>query len=126
MSAHHPTRRYIKLRNSRQLYQSQDGYFLCVKFRIATISSVTVSITMNSSYVLIIITSSERYSDRVRACPPAPLVNILYDERLLLYTLFKIEYFYHTIYTLSCQIFFLWYSNLSGFCVYLVCKNCFA
>ena len=80
MSALHPIRRNIKLRNSRLLCQSQDGYFLFFRFRIATISSATVKTTMNSSYVLIIITSSERSSDRVRARPPAPLVSILYCQ----------------------------------------------
>ena len=33
-----PDRRYVKLRNSRLLFQSQDGYFLFFMFRITTIS----------------------------------------------------------------------------------------
>lgn len=39
------------------MVSEQDGYFLFVKLRIATISSAIVKITMNSSYVLIMITS---------------------------------------------------------------------
>ncbi len=50
----------LNLRDSRLLCQEQDGYFLFFMLRIATISSATVKITMNSSYVLIIITSSVR------------------------------------------------------------------
>ena len=73
MNAAHPTRRRCLVKNSRQLYQSQDGYFLFFKFRMATISKATLTIRLKSSYVLIIITPSGRYSDRVRARPPAPL-----------------------------------------------------
>ena len=45
------------LRHSRQLPQEQDGCFLCVRFRIAQINRPMVSKTINSSYVLIIITT---------------------------------------------------------------------
>ncbi len=72
MSALHPTRRNIKLRNSRLLYQSQDGYFLFFRFRIATISSATVKITMNSSYVLISIILSVRLRSDEKHVPRLP------------------------------------------------------
>ena len=43
----------VKLKDSRRLSQGQDGYFLCVYVKIATISKAVVSIIYNSSYVLI-------------------------------------------------------------------------
>ena len=59
MSASHPTRRISFKLFEIVVYfsQEQDGYFLFFRFRIATISSATVKITMSSSYVLIIITT---------------------------------------------------------------------
>ncbi len=69
---------YYAKSNSRLLFQSQDGYFLFFRFKIATISNPIVSIICNSSYVLIMITSPERFSVRVRARPPASQVSILY------------------------------------------------
>ena len=47
----------IQVKIAVSLAKEQDGYFLFFKFRIATIKSPMVKITMNSSYVLIIITT---------------------------------------------------------------------
>ena len=58
--------------------REQDGYFLCVRFRMATINKATLTIELNSSYVLIIITAFRKVSEWVRARPPAPRVSILY------------------------------------------------
>lgn len=82
MNAAHPTRRYSLAKNSRQLFQSQDGYFLFFKFRIVAISKAMLTIRLNSSYVLIIITPSERCSDQVRARPPSSLgKHIMFSRR---------------------------------------------
>ena len=70
--------RWIIISNSRLDHTSeQDGYFLCAKFRIATIKLAVANNTMNSSYVLIIITSFCQISEKVRARPPAARTNIL-------------------------------------------------
>ena len=61
-----------------KLWREQDGYFLFFRFRIATISKATLTIRLNSSYVLIIITTLRKVSDWVRARPPVPWVSILY------------------------------------------------
>ena len=59
MSVHHPTRRIsFKLCEiAVHFSQEQDGYFLFFMFRIAMITLTVVRIIMNSSYVLIIITT---------------------------------------------------------------------
>ena len=73
-----PAKIYNKtIKNSRLLCQEQDGYFLFFRFRIAIIKSPIVNITINSSYVLIIITTFRKTSDWVRARPPAARLNIL-------------------------------------------------
>ena len=78
--------RWIIISNSRLDHTSeQDGYFLCAKFRIAMIKLAVANNTMNSSYVLIIITSFCQISEKVRARPPAARTNIL---------LYKIYYKY--------------------------------
>ena len=62
MSASHPSRR-INFKLSEiavHFSQEQDGYFLCVKFRIDTISKAVLTIKLSSSYVLIIITTFRR------------------------------------------------------------------
>ncbi len=51
---------------------------LFFKFRIATMKSAVVKITINSSYVLIIINPFPQDSERVRARPPAARLNLLY------------------------------------------------
>ena len=67
-----------------KLWREQDGYFLFFRFRIATTSDAKVSRIMNSSYVLIIITTFRRISERVRARPPAIRVNVLYCQCAIL------------------------------------------
>ena len=65
MSAGHPTRR-ISFKLSEidvHFSQEQDVYFLCVKFRIATISKAVLTIKLSSSYVLIIITTFRKDSE---------------------------------------------------------------
>ena len=82
MTALHPSRRKLSKTILEiavpKLCREQDGYFLCVRFRMATISKATLTIKLNSSYVLIIITAFRKVSEWVRARPPAPRVNILY------------------------------------------------
>ena len=82
MTALHPSRRKLSKTILEiavpKLWREQDGYFLCVRFRMATISKATLTIKLNSSYVLIIITAFRKVSEWVRARPPAPRVNILY------------------------------------------------
>ncbi len=56
------------------------SYFLCVRFRMATINKATLTIKLNSSYVLIIITAFRKVSEWVRARPPALRVSILYYQ----------------------------------------------
>ena len=83
MSAGHPTRR-ISFKLSEidvHFSQEQDVYFLCVKFRIDTISKAMLTIKLSSSYVLIIITTFRKVSDGVRARPPAPWVSILLSRQ---------------------------------------------
>ena len=50
--------------------KEQDGYFLCVKFRTATISKAMLTIRLNSSYVLIIITAFRRNSESGESTSP--------------------------------------------------------
>lgn len=65
MSAGHPPRR-ISFKLSEidvHFSQEQDVYFLCVKFRIDTISKAMLTIKLSSSYVLIIITTFRKDSE---------------------------------------------------------------
>ena len=81
---HHPTWQNIKLcyKNSRPNFtREQDGYFLYVYVKIATMSKEVVSIICNSSYVLIIITLPVRLrSDESTSpgCPAKYIVLIVY------------------------------------------------
>ena len=50
--------------------KEQDGYFLCVKFRTVTISKAMLTIRLNSSYVLIIITAFRRNSESGESTSP--------------------------------------------------------
>lgn len=50
--------------------KEQDGYFLCVKFRIDTISKAVLTIKLNSSYVLIIITTFRKDSESGESTSP--------------------------------------------------------
>ena len=60
----------FKLRNSCLLFsREQGGYFLCVRFRIATISMATPKMIWNSSYVLISIPSCARLRTGNRSRP---------------------------------------------------------
>ena len=53
-----------------KLWREQDGYFLCVKFRIATISKAVLTIKLSSSYVLIIITTFRKDSESGESTSP--------------------------------------------------------
>ena len=72
MSAGHPTRRisFKLLEIVVYFSQEQDGYFLCVKFRIAKISIATLTIRLSSSYVLIIITTFRKDSESGESTSP--------------------------------------------------------
>ena len=61
------------LRNSCQLPQEQDGYFLFFMFRIATISNATLTIRLSFSYVLIIITTLRKVLGLGESTSPGPL-----------------------------------------------------
>ena len=63
-------------KNSCCSWPEQDSYFLRVKLSIATMSSAVETISCNSSYVLIGITS-DRLGTGARR-PPAPRLSILY------------------------------------------------
>ena len=80
MSAGHPTRRISFKLSEIAVYfsQEQDGYFLCVKFRIATISKAVLTIKLSSSYVLIIITTFRKDSESGESTSPAARVNTLF------------------------------------------------
>ena len=73
MSAGHPTRRisFKLLEIVVYFSQEQDGYFLCVKFRIDTISKAVLTIKLNSSYVLIIITTFRKDSESGESTSPS-------------------------------------------------------
>ncbi len=77
---HHPIWRKINLRNSRRLLQGQDGYFLCVYVKIATMSNAVVSIICNSSYVLIIITLPVRLRSDENTSPGYPVKYIMLEN----------------------------------------------
>ena len=98
------TRPGVKLQNSRQLSQVQDGYFLFFKFRIATIKRAVVKAIINSSYVLIIINPFPQDSERVRARPPAARLNILYCQGAVIFRLI-IENLYYLL-KLGIRIFY--------------------
>ena len=72
MSAGHPTRRISFKLSEIAVYfsQEQDGYFLYVKFRIATISKAVLTIKLSSSYVLIIITTFRKDSESGESTSP--------------------------------------------------------
>ena len=53
-----------------KLWREQDGYFLCVKFRIAIISKAVLTIKLSSSYVLIIITTFRKDSESGESTSP--------------------------------------------------------
>ena len=66
------------VKNSRPNFtRAQDGYFLCVYVKIATMSNAVVSIICNSSYVLIIITLSVRLRSDESTSPDYPVKNII-------------------------------------------------
>ena len=66
------------IRNSRPNFsRAQDGYFLFVYVKIATISKTVVSIICNSSYVLIIITLSVRLRTDKSTSPGNPVKYII-------------------------------------------------
>ncbi len=56
--------RISKVKKQPSTPQEQDGYFLFFKLRTAQINKPMVSITINSSYVLIIITTFQQDSER--------------------------------------------------------------
>ena len=88
MSASHPSRR-ISFKLSEiavHFSQEQDGYFLCVKFRIDTISKAVLTIKLSSSYVLIIITTFRRIlgtgESTSPGCPGKYIILLLVPRRL--------------------------------------------
>ena len=75
---------YIKSKPFPNLPEYRTAYFLFVKFRIATISNANVSMTMNSSYVLIKHHTFLQTRERVGARPSASRVNVLYCQCAIL------------------------------------------
>ena len=82
-----PIRKVKSSRSGDITYLSRAAYltrterlYLFFRFRTATISSATVKITMNSSYVLISTTPFRKTRNGCTAALPAALVSILYCQ----------------------------------------------